>query len=98
MIHYTLSEVMSARKGKTEEGIMYLDLNCGNLLQNRITRILTENAYEISRLIKQYINIEQRMRGHNQGDLPNNVTLSRDNPRDVTLSREDANYTRFKPL
>ena len=35
----------------------------GNLMQQRITRIQTEQANEIARLIKQYITIDQRMKG-----------------------------------
>ena len=38
-------------------------MKCGNLMQQRITRIQTEQANEIARLIKQYITIDQRMKG-----------------------------------
>ena len=35
-------------------------MKCGNLMQQRITRLQTEQAHEISRLIRQYITMEQR--------------------------------------
>ena len=42
---------------ETEDGILYLDMKCGNLMQQRISRIQTDQAVEIARLIKQYITI-----------------------------------------
>ncbi|KAK2711001.1 hypothetical protein QYM36_012239 [Artemia franciscana] len=60
LIHYPFSEVISTRKVKSEDGALFLDMKCGNLMQQRITRIQTDQAHEISRLIRQYINIEQR--------------------------------------
>lgn len=60
MYHYAYSEVISTRKVKSEEGSLYLDMKCGNLMQQRITRLQTEQAHEISRLIRQYITMEQR--------------------------------------
>ena len=41
----------------------FFNLYSGNLMQQRITRIQTEQANEIARLIKQYITIDQRMKG-----------------------------------
>merc|ERR1711894_214135 len=38
-------------------------MKCGNLMQQRITRIQTDQANEIARLIRQYITIHQRNRG-----------------------------------
>jgi len=38
-------------------------MKCGNLMQQRITRIQTDQANEIARLIRQYITIDQRMKG-----------------------------------
>lgn len=61
LYHYPYSEVISTRKVKSEEGTLYLDMKCGNLMQQRITRLQTEQAHEISRLIRQYITMEQRM-------------------------------------
>lgn len=52
--------MISTRKVKSEEGTLYLDMKCGNLMQQRITRLQTEQAHEISRLIRQYITMEQR--------------------------------------
>ncbi|CAG0891500.1 unnamed protein product [Darwinula stevensoni] len=63
LIHYPYSEVISTRKVKAEDGTMYLDMKCGNLMQQRVTRIQTDQAHEISRLIRQYITIEQKMNG-----------------------------------
>ena len=69
-MHYPFTEVISTRKVKSEDGILYLDMKCGNLMQQKITRIQTDQAHEISRLIRQYITIEQRMSGYqkNQDD------------------------------
>ncbi|KAF4520561.1 hypothetical protein B566_EDAN011113 [Ephemera danica] len=75
LMHYPFSEVISTRKVKTEDGILFLDMKCGNLMQQRITRLQTDQAHEISRLIRQYITMEQRQRG---GDNPADVSL---NPR-----------------
>ncbi|KZC05600.1 Unconventional myosin-XV [Dufourea novaeangliae] len=66
LYHYPYSEVISTRKVKSEEGTLYLDMKCGNLMQQRITRLQTEQAHEISRLIRQYITMEQRAT-NNQG-------------------------------
>ncbi|XP_058797715.1 unconventional myosin-XV [Phymastichus coffea] len=71
LYHYPYSEVISTRKVKSEEGTLYLDMKCGNLMQQRITRLQTEQAHEISRLIRQYITMEQRTTG-NQGAAPVN--------------------------
>ena len=58
-----LHQVISTRKVQTEDGTLFLDMKCGNLMQQRITRIQTEQANEIARLIRQYITIDQRIRG-----------------------------------
>merc|ERR1712038_19795 len=63
LIHYPFTEVISTRKVQTEDGTLFLDMKCGNLMQQRITRIQTDQANEIARLIKQYITIDQRMKG-----------------------------------
>ena len=56
-------QVISTRKVQTEDGTLFLDMKCGNLMQQRITRIQTEQANEIARLIRQYITIDQRLKG-----------------------------------
>jgi len=61
LIHYPFSEVISTRKVKSEDGTLFLDMKCGNLMQQRITRLQTDQAHEISRLIRQYITMEQRL-------------------------------------
>jgi len=53
--------VISTRKVKSEDGTLFLDMKCGNLMQQRITRLQTDQAHEISRLIRQYITMEQRL-------------------------------------
>lgn len=60
-MHYPYSEVISTRKVKSEDGMLFLDMKCGNLMQQRVTRIQTDQAHEISRLIRQYITIQQRI-------------------------------------
>ncbi|XP_046399408.1 unconventional myosin-XV isoform X2 [Ischnura elegans] len=65
LLHYPFAEVISTRKVKSEEGALFLDMKCGNLMQQRITRLQTDQAHEISRLIRQYITMEQRQRGIN---------------------------------
>ena len=44
---------------ETDDGVLFLDMKCGNLMQQRISRIQTDQAVEIARLIKQYITIGQ---------------------------------------
>merc|ERR1719429_997938 len=63
LLHYPFTEVISTRKVQTDDGTLFLDMKCGNLMQQRITRIQTEQANEIARLIRQYITIDQRMKG-----------------------------------
>ena len=116
-------QVISTRKVQTEDGTLFLDMKCGNLM-GRITRIQTDQvgatnsknvdaliycyvggtfhishmhrelhftaysnwqfpcliittkylqANEIARLIRQYITIDQRMRGEN-GDKAQGIT------------------------
>ena len=57
ILHYPFTEVISTRQMETEDGVLYLDMKCGNLMQQRISRIQTDQAVEIARLIKQYITI-----------------------------------------
>lgn len=77
------SEVISTRKVQAEDGTLFLDMKCGNLMQQKITRIQTEQAHEISRLVRQYINIEQGLqsRGGPGGRMnamgTQNMTLTR---------------------
>jgi len=56
------NEIISTRKVKNEEGLLYLDLKFGNLMQQRISRVQTEHAHEISRLIRMYINTLNTLR------------------------------------
>ncbi|XP_064478725.1 unconventional myosin-XV-like isoform X2 [Ornithodoros turicata] len=74
---YPFSEVISTRKVRAEDGTLFLDMKCGNLMVQKITRIQTDQAHEVSRLVRQYINIQQNQQGTQQGDAPRDVTLSR---------------------
>ena len=42
---------------------MLLDLKVGNLMQQKVTSIQTDQAHEIARLIRQYVAIERRTNG-----------------------------------
>merc|ERR1712077_185775 len=53
-------------------------MKCGNLMQQRITRIQTDQANEIARLIRQYITIDQRMKGVDGADKPEKDTNGTD--------------------
>ncbi len=60
-MHYPYFEVISTRKVKSEEALIFLDMKCGNWMQQHVIRIQTDQAHEISRLIRQYITIQQRI-------------------------------------
>uniref|UniRef100_A0A182WK25 MyTH4 domain-containing protein n=1 Tax=Anopheles minimus TaxID=112268 RepID=A0A182WK25_9DIPT len=53
MQHWPFNEVRS------EDGALFLDMKVGNLLQQRVIRVQTEQAHEISRLVRQYITMAQ---------------------------------------
>uniref|UniRef100_A0A2S2P580 Unconventional myosin-XV n=3 Tax=Aphidini TaxID=33387 RepID=A0A2S2P580_SCHGA len=58
------SEVISTRKVRAGEGAtLYLELKCGNLFQQRVARLQTDQAHEIARLVRQYITMHR----HNVG-------------------------------
>ena len=57
ILQYPFTEVISTRL-ETEDSKLYLDMECGNLMQQTISRIKTDQAVEIERLIKQYIAIQ----------------------------------------
>lgn len=40
-------QVISTRKVQTEDGTLFLDMKCGNLMQQRITRIQTDQVREL---------------------------------------------------
>ena len=54
-----LLKLSSNLQMETDDGVLFLDMKCGNLMQQRISRIQTDQAVEIARLIKQYITIGQ---------------------------------------
>ncbi|XP_023322053.1 uncharacterized protein LOC111696626 [Eurytemora carolleeae] len=72
-------QVISTRQMETEDGTLYLDMKCGNLMQQRISRIQTDHqAVEIARLIKQYITIDQKTRGMSlESTIPESRSASR---------------------
>lgn len=39
---------------------LFLDIKVGNLLQQNVIRVQTEQAHEISRIMKQYITMAQK--------------------------------------
>ncbi|KAL5284945.1 Myo15.2 family protein [Megaselia abdita] len=55
------SEIISTRKVRSEEGVLFLDLKVGNLVHDKIIRIQTEQAHEISRLTRQYITLRKEI-------------------------------------
>lgn len=63
-MHYPFSEVLSTRKVKSNDKLFFLDIKCGNLWQQRVTRIQSDQAHEISRLIRHYITIQKGAQHH----------------------------------
>uniref|UniRef100_A0A1A9WX21 Myosin motor domain-containing protein n=1 Tax=Glossina brevipalpis TaxID=37001 RepID=A0A1A9WX21_9MUSC len=57
--HWPFMEVISTRKVRSENGALFLDMKVGNLMQQRVIRVQTEQAHEISRLVRQYITMAQ---------------------------------------
>ncbi|XP_055693638.1 unconventional myosin-XV isoform X1 [Lutzomyia longipalpis] len=57
--HWPFTEVISTRKVRSEDGALFLDMKVGNLMQQRVIRVQTEQAHEISRLVRQYITMAQ---------------------------------------
>ncbi|XP_040563865.1 unconventional myosin-XV [Lepeophtheirus salmonis] len=62
LLHYSFTEVISTRKVELDEQSFFLDMKCGNLMSQKITRIKTFQADEIARLIRQYISIDQKLK------------------------------------
>lgn len=54
------SDVISTRKVRAESGALYLEMKCGNLFQQRVARIQTDQAHEIARLIRQYMSLDRQ--------------------------------------
>ena len=51
LIHYPFTEVISTRKVQIEDGTLFLDMKCGNLMQQRITRIQTDQVRNTTKTI-----------------------------------------------
>lgn len=54
--HWQFIEIISTRKVRSEDAL-FLDMKVGNLLQQNVIRVQTEQAHEISRIIRQYISM-----------------------------------------
>ncbi|XP_070500351.1 unconventional myosin-XV [Chironomus tepperi] len=57
--HWHFIEIISTRKVRSEDGLLFLDMKVGNLLQQNVVRVQTEQAHEISRIMRQYITMAQ---------------------------------------
>jgi len=55
LLGYSYNEIISTRHLRTDSGRMFVDLKCGNLMVQRVTRLETPRGKEISNLIGQYI-------------------------------------------
>ncbi|XP_049869603.1 unconventional myosin-XV [Pectinophora gossypiella] len=60
--HWPYSELISTRKVRSEDGTLFLDVKCGSLLQQRVTRLQAEQAHEIARLVRQYVALQRDQR------------------------------------
>ncbi|CRK99256.1 CLUMA_CG012669, isoform A [Clunio marinus] len=56
--HWNFIEIISTRKIRSEDAL-FLDMKVGNLLQQSVIRVQTEQAHEISRIMRQYISMAQ---------------------------------------
>uniref|UniRef100_A0A2A4K5C9 Unconventional myosin-XV n=1 Tax=Heliothis virescens TaxID=7102 RepID=A0A2A4K5C9_HELVI len=56
------AELISTRKVRSEDGTLFLDVKCGSLLQQRVTRLQAEQAHEVARLVRQYIALQRDQR------------------------------------
>lgn len=52
---------------RSEDGTLFLDVKCGSLLQQRVTRLQAEQAHEVARLVRQYIALQRDQR-HSPGN------------------------------
>ncbi|KAG6452098.1 hypothetical protein O3G_MSEX007470 [Manduca sexta] len=57
--HWPYAELISTRKVRSEDGTLFLDVKCGSLLQQRVTRLQAEQAHEVARLVRQYIALQR---------------------------------------
>ncbi|XP_059051494.1 unconventional myosin-XV [Achroia grisella] len=60
--HWPYSELISTRKVRSEDGTLFLDVKCGSLLQQRVTRLQAEQAHEVARLVRQYVALQRDQR------------------------------------
>ncbi|KAL4710291.1 hypothetical protein ACJJTC_011545 [Scirpophaga incertulas] len=64
--HWPYADLISTRKVRSEDGTLFLDVKCGSLLQQRVTRLQAEQAHEIARLVRQYVALQRDQR-HEHG-------------------------------
>ncbi|XP_064628723.1 unconventional myosin-XV-like isoform X2 [Lineus longissimus] len=57
LVSWPFSEIISTRRYRADNKVNYLDLKCGNLLLQKITRIETDQGADISRIIGLYIQV-----------------------------------------
>lgn len=62
LLSLAYNEIISTRHLRSDAGRMFVDLKCGNLMVQRITRLETPRGKEISSLIGQYIHCIARDR------------------------------------
>ncbi|XP_026324836.1 unconventional myosin-XV isoform X2 [Hyposmocoma kahamanoa] len=60
--HWPYAELISTRKVRSEDGTLFLDIKCGSLLQQRVTRLQAEQAHEVARLVRQYVALQRDQR------------------------------------
>ncbi|XP_014248612.2 unconventional myosin-XV isoform X2 [Cimex lectularius] len=53
-------EIISTRKIRSDSGTIFLELKLGNLFQQRVARLQTDQAHEIARLIRQYMSLHRQ--------------------------------------
>ncbi|XP_063618998.1 unconventional myosin-XV [Cydia splendana] len=62
--HWPYADLISTRKVRSEDGTLFLDVKCGSLLQQRVTRLQAEQAHEVARLVRQYVQLQRDHRHH----------------------------------
>lgn len=62
MVFQLFVNFIESHQVRSDDGALFLDMKVGNLMQQRVIRVQTEQAHEISRLIRQYITMAQMSR------------------------------------
>nr|XP_006818152.1 PREDICTED: unconventional myosin-XV-like [Saccoglossus kowalevskii] len=58
LVSNPFTEIVSTRRLKSGQGKWFIDLKCGNLMVQKVTRIETDQGTEISNIISQYIHAQ----------------------------------------